>query len=321
MDVQINKNDSGQRLDKFLTKKFKALPMSLLYKYIRVKRIKINGKRTKENYILCENDILNLFIPEEFYFDGPRKKVTASKPINVRYEDENILIVNKEKGLLCHSDEADTENATNGGDTLIDRITYYLTKNGEYNPNTENTFAPSLCNRIDRNTEGLVIAAKNAESLRIMNEIIKNREIHKTYLAAVHGIFEKKSGRLTDYLYKDKKENKVYLKSSPTKDTVTAILEYKVSAESKSKNLSLLEITLLTGRTHQIRAQMANASHPLLGDGKYAVNREDRKIGYSSQALCSYSVTFDFSTPKGILDYLNGVTIKTEKPEFVKLFY
>lgn len=319
-EIVVNKNDSSQRIDKFLTKRFSGMPKSLLYKYIRTKRVKVNGKKVKENHMLNEGDVISLYISEEFFAESPEKVFLRSRSdIKVCYEDENILIVDKEKGLLCHSEEPENENVIE--DTLIDRIKAYLYNKGEYNPETENSFAPALCNRIDRNTQGLVIAAKNAESLRTMNEIIKNREIEKTYLAAAHGIFESKKGEMVSYLEKNKEQNRVYVKSAPVKGALTAKLEYEVLAENKQKNLSLIKINLKTGRTHQIRAQLAAAGHPLLGDGKYAVNKEDRKMGYSSQALCSYSVKFKFAADQGILNYLNDVEVKTQKPDFVKLFY
>ncbi len=315
-EIIVNKNDSSQRIDKFIAKTFRTMPQSLVYKYLRTKRIKVNGKKAKENQILEENDVITLYIPEEFF--GAKREANLEhirSDIKVCYEDENIMIVHKPKGVLCHSeDESDT-------DTMIDRVKAYLYSKGEYTPESENSFAPALCNRIDRNTEGLVIAAKNAESLRIMNEIIKERDVEKTYLAAVHGLFVEKSGRYKSFLEKNAAENKVYTRSHATKDTVSAVLSYKVIAENKPKALSLLEIILETGRTHQIRVQMSENGHPLLGDGKYAVNKEDRKSGFSSQALCSYSVKFKFTKDRGILNYLNGVTAKTAKPDFVKLFY
>ncbi|MEG2118677.1 MAG: RNA pseudouridine synthase, partial [Clostridia bacterium] len=226
----------------------------------------------------------------------------------------NILIAEKKAGVLVHSDNNEDVN------TLINHIKAYLYTKGEYDPKSENSFAPSLCNRIDRNTAGLVIAAKNAVSLRIMNDIIKNREVEKIYLAACHGMFKQKSGELVSFLEKDSRENKVYAKKSPSANTKTAISEYRVIEEEKSLDLSLVEVTLKTGRTHQIRAQMAECGHPLLGDGKYAINKDDKKIGYKAQALCSYSLTFCFKTDKGELQYLNGRTVKAEKPDFLNIF-
>ena len=316
-EITVNANDAGQRLDKFISKTLPAVPNSLLYKYIRTKRIKVNGKRTKENYVLCKNDVVSLFVPEEFLQpkkEGAFRRIKA--PVTVRYEDENVIIVHKQKGLLCHSESpSDT-------DTLADRIKAYLYNKGEYVPEEENSFAPALCNRIDRNTEGLVIAAKNAAALREMNAIIRCREVRKFYLAACHGLFDKREGEIRSFLEKDAANNLVTVREKPNKNTVTAVTKYRVESQNRALELSLLRVELLTGRTHQIRAQLAHIGHPLLGDGKYAVNKADRKMGYTSQSLCSYSLRFEFKSTedKPALAYLNGLEITTDKPDFVKLF-
>lgn len=315
--IEINKNDSNQRLDKFLTKRFKNMPHSLMYKFIRKKRIKLNGKRAKENTILSEGDVLSLYISDEFFEKGKSEYAFMRiKPkLDIVYEDENILVVNKPAGLIVHSDINEEFN------TLINHITAYLYSSGAYNPESENSFAPSLCNRIDRNTQGLVIAAKNAASLKEMNEIIKEREVQKHYLAVVHGIPKQKSGTLKSFLNKNTDKNIVTVKQK--KDSALdrqAVTKYAVINTNKVSNLSLLEIELITGRTHQIRAQMASIGHPLLGDGKYAKNKTDRKKGYTHQALCSYSLRFAFKNKKEVLNYLDGLYLTTPKPHFIKLF-
>lgn len=312
--LRANTNDAGQRLDKFLTKRYRSMPTALLYKYIRTKRIKVNGKRAKENQLLNAGDEILLYIPDEFTGGSRRDEafMRLQPRIRVAYEDDNIIIADKKAGMLVHSDEGCE------GDTLIDHIKAYLYKKNEYRPEDENSFSPALCNRIDRNTAGLVIAAKNAEALRDMNETIRNRGVKKLYLAACHGFFEKKQGKMTAYLEKNAAENKVFVKSKAGKNTRTAELKYRVIAESRERGLSLLEIELLTGRTHQIRVQMADSGHPLLGDGKYAVNKDDRRIGYSFQALCSFSLTFE--KPEGSLAYLSGKSVKAARPEFTDLF-
>ena len=212
--LTVQKNDAGQRLDKFLTKAVKGLPLSMMYKQIRLKKIKLNRKRTEPNAMLTEGDEIQLFLREEF-FDAPQKDTGAIERIkpklNIVYEDENIMLLNKRPGVLVHEDTAGGEN------TLILHIKAYLFAKGEYDPAAEQSFAPALCNRIDRNTGGIVIAAKTAEALRVMNEKIKLREIDKYYLAAVHGIPKKKEDTLTGYLLKDEKLNKVrvYDKNPP----------------------------------------------------------------------------------------------------------
>lgn len=313
-EIIIGKNDAGQRLDKFLTKKYKSLPFSMMYKLIRKKKITINRKRAKENQMLNEGDLVLIFAPDDLFSEEKNKRRILTKKLNVAYEDENILIAEKESGLLVHSDDNSNE------ETLIDRITNYLIEKNEYIPENENSFSPALCNRIDRNTEGLVIAAKNAAALRDMNDIIKSREIKKTYLAVVHGAVSPKSGELNFQLEKDNKENLVRVRSKSTSSSKTAITRYNTIAISKDNKFSLLEIELITGRTHQIRASFAHIGHPLLGDGKYSVNKSDRAIGYKSQALCAYSVKFSGCKQRKTLGYLEGLEIFASKPEFLKLF-
>lgn len=316
-ELIVNRNDSSRRLDKFIFKCFDGLPASLVYKFIRTKRIKVNGKRAKENLMLKEGDRVLVFLPADFETPaepGRANMRKSSGKVKICYEDENILIADKEKGLLCHS------GGNERSDTLIDRIQAYLIEKGEYNPEEENSFSPSLCNRIDRNTEGLVIAAKNAESLRVMNEIIKRREAEKFYLAACHGIFKRKKGGMVSYLKKNSASNTVYVSTTPNPGAKTSLLDYEVIAEDKDKDLSLLKINLKTGRTHQIRAQLSQAGHPLLGEGKYAVNKRDRACGFYSQALCSWEIKFCFNSDKGVLNYLNGLRVRAEKPDFIRLF-
>ena len=316
--ITVGKNDGGIRLDKFLSKCFKTMPKSLMYKYIRTKRIKLNGKRAKEDSILNEGDVLTFYIDSEFFGDKTNEELKFTKlkesRLVVVYEDENILIADKPSGLIVHSDENEELN------TLINHIKLYLYNKGEYVPSEENSFAPALCNRIDRNTSGLVIAAKNAITLKVMNEKIKARELDKIYLCAVHGIPVKKEATLRGFLEKISAENRVIVHSHPTRNAKESVTKYKVVSVNKAKNLSLLEVELITGRTHQIRSQLAEAGYPLLGDGKYAVNKKDRKAGYLSQALSAHKLTFKFVGEKTHLDYLNGRTFYSSEPEFLSLF-
>jgi len=306
-ELKINKNDSGQRLDKFITKTL-DLPMSLLYKSIRLKKIKVNRKRAEASQILLEGDTVQCFLADSFFEKKSDESDSLSKiapKLMIVYEDDNIMLLNKRPGVSVHEDEHGAAN------TLITHILAYLYQKGEYNPSDEQSFTPALCNRIDRNTGGIVIAAKNAEALRVMNDKIKEREIDKFYIAAIHGIPEKSQDTLTGYLLKDEKNNivRVYDKNPP-RGAKNIITKYKVLSEKREE--SLIEVELVTGRTHQIRAHMAHIGHPLLGDGKYGVNKDDRAKGYKFQALYSYRLIFDFGEDEGYLGYLSGKQVNLE---------
>lgn len=309
----IQSNDAGQRLDKFIQKAVKSLPQSLLYKYVRIKRIKVNGKRSEISYKLTVGDRIQLYINDEFFETGGENAfLRAPAKVDIVYEDENILLADKKPGLVVHEDE-------NGEtDTLINRIQHYLYDKGEYDPGKENSFAPALCNRIDRNTAGIVIAAKNAESLRILNEKIKHREIRKFYLCIAHGIFQKKSGLLEGFLEKDENEKRVYIHKTRRPGDVEIKTLYRVLGEKDG--LSLVEIELITGRTHQIRAHLASVGHPLLGDGKYGSNALNARYGFTHQALYAYKAVFDFKTDAGILNYLKGKTFEVPDVPFAREF-
>ena len=314
-ELTIGRNDAGQRLDRFLAKAVPLLPASLAQKYIRLKRIKLAGKRVSRDTRLCEGDILQLYINDEF-FDTPSQDnaylTVAAPKLNIVYEDENLLLVDKRPGLAVHP-----HDGAEYGKTLIDHIQAYLYAKHEWRPREENAFTPALCNRIDRNTGGIVIAAKNAEALRILNQKIKDREIDKRYLAIVEGTPKPKEGVLKGYLFKDAVKNRVFVTDAPQAGSKSCETRYRVL---QSRNgLSLVECELVTGRTHQIRAQFAHAGHPLLGDGKYG--KLDKRYSRTYQALYSYQLTFRFTTDAGCLAYLDGRLFRVEKVDFVEEYF
>ncbi len=312
----IGKNDAGQRLDRFVSKNLPLLPPALLQKYIRLKRIKLNGKGSKRDARLEKDDVLQLYINDEF-FDKPSDEnifLTLFSPqLDIVYEDENLLLVNKRPGLVVHADETEKVN------TLINHIQAYLYQKREWNPKWENAFAPALCNRIDRNTGGIVIAAKNAETLRILNEKIRDHEVQKSYLCITVGHPRPAEGKIEGFLRKDEVKKQVFFFHKPVPGGKTAVTLYR-TLENRGP-LSLVECQLLTGRTHQIRVSMAEIDCPLLGDGKYGNGAVNRQYHETRQALYSYKLAFLFPTDAGILEYLRGREFTVEDVPFCKTYF
>lgn len=315
-EFTIGKNDAGQRLDRWLAKTVPLLPAPLAQKYIRLKRVKRNGKGSKRDVRLEVGDVLQLYINDEFFQTPNRENAFLSvfKPqLDIVYEDEHILLLNKRPGMVVHPDDQERVN------TLLTHIQAYLYQKKEWSPYWENSFAPALCNRIDRNTGGIVIAAKTAEALRIMNQKIKDRELTKLYLCVIRGELRPRKGELEGFILKDENKAQVKVYDHPVPGGKTALTLYNTLATEGG--LSLVECDLITGRTHQIRAQFAAAGHPLLGDGKYGRERDNRPFGRSYQALYSYKLRFEFTTDGGCLSHLNGMEWTVRDIDFVPQYF
>lgn len=287
-------NDAGQRLDKFLTKLLQGASMGMIYKWLRKKRVKVNGKRQEISYILQTGDVLELYINDEF-FAADKAEVKKSLPLDVVYEDKNILVADKPSGIAAHGEDG----------CLLERVQSYLFDKGEYDPKREHTFSPALCNRIDKNTSGLVIAAKNAMALRGINEKLRLREIDKFYIMQVEGRINPPVGRIEGYTLKNEAQHKVYFYKEPVPGAKHSITFYRCLDDKGT-----VEAQLISGRTHQIRASFAWLGHPLLGDVKYGAKKDGRR---DFQRLRAYKLVFDFKTPAGELEYLNGKVIETEQ--------
>ncbi len=285
--IIVPKKYDNKNLTVFILDSFPNLSQNFLYKALRQKDIKINGKRVKENTKVCENDLIEVFISDEFLFGKHELKVV--------YEDDNILAIDKEQEISV------TDEAGVNGMTLTKLVKEKYGKNLE------------PCHRLDRNTRGIVLFAKNEEALKILFDKFKNHEIEKHYIAKVYGIPKESHKILKDFLFKDSKKNKVYISSTKKTGYQEIITEYTVLEENKEENTSILDINLHTGRTHQIRAHLSYIGYPIIGDGKYGSNKINKKFNESKQNLISYKLIFKFTKPSGILDYLNGLELKISK--------
>jgi len=303
----IEKKYSDLRVDKVIKEYFPNMPVSALFKAFRKKDIKVNGVRVKEDQVVLQGDKLEIFIVDEILDGKPLESdCSLSKGFSVVYEDSNILIANKHQGLPVHPDRDQTTN------TLIDQVRGYLLSKGEYSPEASSSFAPSLCHRLDRNTGGLIIIAKNSVSLKTIIEKLESNEIKKYYQCLVTGKMEKTSEILKSYLIKDENKSRVFIDDEKSKGSLEIITKYTVL--DYKDNISKLEVELFTGRTHQIRAHLAHIGHHIIGDGKYGTNAVNRALGAKHQALWAYKLVFDFKST-GVLNYLKGRIFEVE-PEF-----
>lgn len=298
--IIIKKNDIHQRIDRFLHLTFPNFKMSEIYRALRQKKIKVNDQKVSYDYRTQLNDVIELYVNDEFLVKEKKIIDTNRQDFDVIYEDANIMVVNKHQGVIVHADGPNEEN------TLINQVINYLINKKEYDPNSENHFAPSLVNRLDRNTFGLLLVAKNHEALDILNQKIKDREIHKFYYCWVFGaIDDKLVHKAKAYLTKDGINNKVKITKDPIAPNSKKIITAYRCIKAKY-DYSLLEVELLTGRTHQIRAHLNYLGHPIVGEQKYThheIKNQNKK--YKHQLLCSYKISFEFTTPSGILEYLN----------------
>lgn len=306
-------NDDGVRLSRFVQSVTRDLPTSLLYKSFRNKRIKVNGKRAEPDTRLSAGDLIELYINDEFFPVGKPAAKTAKPrrqpPVTVVYEDENFAVLYKPAHLLCHSDRTGDAN-------LVDAFAAYLEAKGEYDPHAEKRFAPALCNRLDRGTEGLVLAAKSYAALRDLNAIIRDGMMKKEYLTITVGA--PPQGRFVAWLQHSEKNNKVRIHARESEGYKQIITEVTVIRQAGP--FALCRIGLITGRTHQIRAHLAYLGHPVLGDIKYGNHKMNERTGLKTQALCAQRLTFGRIPEENTLQYLSGRVIKLNDPEIVKTY-
>lgn len=303
--IIIDRTLAEKRIDKVLRQVFPTAPASAIYKAFRKRDIKVNGVRVKEDWIVNEGDRIEVYIVDSILEALPKENASLNKGYTIIFEDSNLLIVDKDQGIPVHPDREQ------GSDTLIDRVRLYLQEKGDFSPSSNDSFPPSLCHRLDRNTGGLVIIAKNEPSLKIMMELIKEKDIQKFYQCYAKGKMPKKSEELRAFLSKDENKSKVFINDRKEKASLEIITRYRVLDYHEEKDISRLEVELVTGRTHQIRAHLAHIGHPIIGDGKYGTNAINRPLGAKQQMLWAYKLHFNFSNGDR-LNYLKGRTFSVE---------
>lgn len=307
--VKVSEKNSNVKIEKYLQAIYPELSYSALQKALRKKDIRANGTRVDKEYVVKAGDMLEIYIADELLKGRPDSgDKKGGKAFSIVYEDDNILIVNKKQGIPVHPDREQPQN------TLIDLVREYLREKNDIRSDSAH-FQPSLCHRLDRNTGGLVIIAKNQASLDAMLEKIEGREVKKYYQCLVKGKMERSSAQLKAYLWKDAGKSRVFVIGSKKPGSLEITTGYKMIEYLPAKDISLLEVELVTGRTHQIRAHMAYIGHPVIGDGKYGINAVNRSFGIKQQALWAYKLKFDFKKEASMLDYLNGKEFSI-KPDF-----
>ena len=313
--ISVDKSWDGRRLTRFLQKTMPSATMGQIRKFLRLGRIKVNGRKGTEETTLTEGAVVDLYVEDEFFAEVEREDPYYSKirpKLTILYEDEHIMLLDKRAGLICHPDEGEKVN------TLLTHAQAYLYQKGEWNP--KHGFAPALCNRIDRFTAGIVILAKTQEALRAMDEKIRTHEVQKYYLCIVHGKMKYKDGTLRHFLMKKPEQKKVTVLRKNEPGSKEAVTYYQ--AIDEANGLTLCECLLGTGRTHQIRAQFAAIGHPLLGDNQYGNAKQNEKYGrITGQALCAYRLIFDFEGDAGCLNALNGMTVQVRNVPFVREYF
>ena len=313
--IVIDSTWDGRRLTRFLQKTLPAAPMGQIAKFLRLGRVKVEGKKGREDTVLAIGQQVELFVEDEWFTAPEREDPFYAKirpKLTILYEDEHVMLLDKRPGLICHPDEGEKVH------TLLTYAQAYLYQKGEWKPGKG--FAPALCNRIDRFTGGVVILAKDAEALRIMDEKIRGHEVEKYYLCAVHGKMKYPEGTLRHFLSKKPEQKKVSVSNRNEPGSKECITYYR--AVDEVNGLTLCECLLGTGRTHQIRAQFAHIGHPLLGDNQYGKAQLNEKYGrVSGQALCAYRLIFAFETDAGCLSGLNGLCVQVRDVPFVREYF